>query len=631
MFGNIEMYYIQRYVMNQDNNELNNVLPKGKFNSFILPVLMLFLYSFTYSMVFSFYNEHSLILLSEDTSFFHYRLIQLSFTAGLIIYGLFLSIKKLNVILLSRISATITLLTAPLILLVYYADIPILFLASIYVLTFLIGMECVYLNYMIVSEYRTLKRIGIINGISLSLSITLQFLIQMIGDNLILYFLLISCFALAILIFTRIIIVDEKKTSLPTFYQFDFQKLLIISFIIIFLLEVLGNFLTYSLILGLSRGNNIVFASPRLFMILSYLIMGFAADIKDMKYIPVITFTGILIGILNPILFRDENYLYFNTCIFYIIAGIINSFLVLNMWKLANGRKFAPLIAVSGRIIDSLFTLIFVSPIISGLPLPASIGIELTIIIIVLLLYVFTGQFSFVPQTHIVVDNISPELFAKQYGFTKKETDVFIATLNHNGNASELADYLYISRSVLYKNFQRIQEKTGQDSYQGVKNLYYSTRIPNKFYVEDNVKVAEDNFEVEENLKTIITEKIVPDINLEKTISKESKSTSDILERNETGSKKPVNSSSEMVKKEALTTESEDDKDVYSSFAEKYSLSQNELSALQLFMENPGMTQKDMAVKQGVTLRTMQRYLANIKSKTGAASLSELSNMVQNK
>ena len=55
-----------------------------------------------------------------------------------------------------------------------------------------------------------------------------------------------------------------------------------------------------------------------------------------------------------------------------------------------------------------------------------------------------------------------------------------------------------------------------------------------------------------------------------------------------------------------------------------YHLSPEEFSALKLYLENPDKTQKELAELEGVTLRTMQRRLAGIRLKTGKSSLKEV-------
>ena len=222
-------------------------------------------------------------------------------------------------------------------------------------------------------------------------------------------------------------------------------------------------------------------------------------------------------------------------------------------------------------------------------------------IIGIMLLFVFSGQFSFTPHTHIVIDHISPEIFAIEYGFTEKETEVFIASLEHGGNVSELADKLFISRSVLYKHFQKIQEKTGQDSYQAVKNLYYSTRVPNKLIIKTPVEESSSTDSL--NKETSNNSSLIKDSAVNDNADKDS-------------------SNREKINKESSIEEKIND------FATTYSLSDSEKTALRLLIENPHKTQKELAEMQGVTLRTMQRYLASLRNKTGAKSLGELSAMI---
>lgn len=567
--------------MEQKLEIVGNTKENKTYMKYIYLIFLLFMYSFTYSMIYSYFNERSLVLLSEASSFLHYRLIQLSFSTGLIIFGLFVSLTKLSDNIIGRICGVITLLCAPIILLIFYTNNPTLFLISIYIVTFLIGIECVYINYTIVRYAASLKRIGLINGLSLSFSICIQYFLQSGRENLIIYFLIIFCFISSFMYFSKGIPANNDDFEEITFNHTSFSVILCTTLAIIILLEILGNFLTYSLILALSQGNAIVFGSPRLFMMFAYLFMGFIADIKDMKYIPIVTFAGVLIGILNPVLIHEGPYTYLNTCIFYVIAGIINSFFVLMVWKLAKGHRFAALIAVSGRFIDSIFSLLFVSPIISNMSLFAAIVVELIVIIGIMLLFVFSGQFSFIPHTHIVVDNLSPAVFAREYGFSDKETEVFIASLNHTGSISELADNLFISRSVLYKYFQKIQEKTGQSSYQGVKKLYYSTKISNKLSHDESIPPI--------------------DTNTTETTAVQKTEISDKSENTETETKNSLE-----------------------EFANKYSLNENEKESLKLLIDNPHKTQKELAELKGVTLRTMQRYLASLRAKTGVNSLSEL-------
>ena len=84
---------------------------------------------------------------------------------------------------------------------------------------------------------------------------------------------------------------------------------------------------------------------------------------------------------------------------------------------------------------------------------------------------------------------------------------------------------------------------------------------------------------------------------------------------------------SENVKNDATSDETEEEinssalEDKLEVFAETYSLTPKETEVLKLFVENPGKTQKELAELQGTsTLRTIQRHLANIRTKTNTKS-----------
>lgn len=558
---------------------------RAAYSKYAVLIIMLFFYSYTYSMVYSFYNVVSLDLLGEKSSIFHFRVMPLSFSAGLFMVGLLLSFKPISSKILNRVIGVVTLITTPLILMVFNSKEASVFLATYYILVFLIGAECVYVNYRIVSAagQGSVTRIGMINGISLAASILLQSLFQNMHRYTIEYSLLVISFGMAFIELSGIAEFEPEEKKQPAVEELPFKKLFIVSIIVIILFEALGNILTYSLLTLMSEGNFIVFSSPRLFMALTYLLMGFVADIKDMKYVPFVSFVAVLIGILNPVLLHEKSHIYLNTCIFYVIAGCINSYLVLIMWKLARGRRFAPIIAVTGRILDSVFSFIFVLPIISSLPLIDTIGIELLLIIVVMLLFVFSGQFSFSDDkiNSASLRKISPEEFAKRYDFTDREQEIFITALSFKGTMSELAKSLYISRSLLYRYINSICEKTGQENLQGVRNMYHGTAVE-------------------------MGDEIYPD---------ENNSSDEIV----------ISSSTEETKSSDNETAVTTNYDNMILFIKKYNLSENESMTLKNFLENPQKTQKELADIQGVTLRTIQRHLAGIRSKTGVNSLAELS------
>ncbi len=565
--------------------------------------LLFFSYCYIYSTVLSFSSILPSTFMDENGVTLSYKLILLSNAIGMAVFGIYKSFSNISHETFRKIIGVDTLITIPLIMLLFTTNSPAAFYISSNLLTFLIGGECVYIYIEMISSFSSRKHTGIIYFIGASLSICLQYLLQTkIGNrNYILYSLLLISFIMALSEFITPYSENEQKTSVDN-APANRLYLIPIALLIIICLEVIGNFLSYSLIFFITDNENgIAYASPRFFIILGYLIMGIAADIKDMKYLPLLTLCGVIIGTLNPVLFNDPSSAYLNTSIFYLAAGFINCFLTLYIWKLARGNRCLPLIAVSGRIIDCIFTLLFMSPILMNMPLPTIIALELFIIIIIMLLMAFSGQLNIgiKSEPNVVIEHISPEEFAAKYDFSDKETEVFLTALEHNSSMSELAKALYISRTVLYKHINRMCEKTETENLREIRKLYYNTGLA----------------------------KYKPEIEAENTVASDTDNTEnkDNKKINETYETNEINESYDI-----MSTKMTID-DQINEFADKFDLSSQEKEILALFIKNPGMTQKEMAAEHGVTLRTVQRHLANIRNKADVKSMPELNKLFYEK
>lgn len=571
--------------------------------------LLFFLYCFTYSMVHSCFNTFAAGIGDAAFTLYSYKLLLFFNTAGLIIFGLIRSLAKLSVCQYRRLTGVVTVLTIPLIFLYFATTSKITFMLIAYILTILIGGECIYIYSLMIDAMRRGTRIGIIYFSGASGAVIVQYLLQSFSSklNLTLYSLVISGFIMSIYELSGGSKGTEKPNKSSNLVPIPHRlRYVLITLVIIICLELIGNFLTYSLLILTSDGTPVVYSFPRLFIILGYLVMGIMVDYREMKFLPIITFCAILLGTLNPVLFGEPEHIYVNTSIFYVVVGVINCFLTFMMWKYAVGSRFMPLIAVSGRIIDNIFSIIFISPILSSLPLSYTISLELFVIIFIILLLAFSGQLDLKKDTEPAVKHISPEEFAKRYNLTEKETEVFVAAIEHNGNVSELARSLYISRTVLYRHLGRICEKTGMSNLRGIRTLYFKTGI----YAE-----AEDV--------------IKPDIisNLEK--ETEAKADLEIADKKSDYADKKSEKIDKTKDASAALDETEEKNkdegpDRLDQFAEKYHLTASEKEILTLFIESPGMTQQEMAFELSVTLRTVQRRLASIRTKTDTKSLPEL-------
>lgn len=581
--------------MDSNKPEKNMVIKHFRYEKQLILFLLFFLYSYSFSMVQSYYSTLANVFFKNEKLVFNSGVSLLFYALGLLLCAVFISLKSIKPSYLRLSMGVIALINPPFLMLYFTTNNPALFLMSIFLLMVIFGIQGVYIYKLMYDSISPDSHTGKVYGLAVSCSIVVQYIFQMRVKNtdIILFSLLIVVFFAAFMFFSGITSKCEKNEQVLSNTasndennkgQKSFKFIFISIIVVMILFEFTGNFLSYPLLALMSEGKPIVYSTPRLFIIFAYIVMGIIADIDEMKYIPAATFVAVLIGILNPVLLYDPAYIYLNTCIYYIVAGTINSFLALMMWNLAKNKKGAPLIASSGRIIDSIFSFIFISSVWSELSLSLIIGLELIAIIVIMILFAFSGYFNFSSETEPSVEHITPEEFARYFELSNKEAEIFTAAISHNGTMSELAEKLYISRSILYRNLGNICVKTGQDNFQSVKHLYYQMPVKTRIATSDSLTIEEENVDsIGENID----------------------SSSNQNENNNA---------------------SKDFEARLSRFSEAYSLTTKEADVLRLFIQNPGKTQKELAEMQGTsTLRTVQRHLASIRTKTKVKSLVELS------
>ncbi|MCR5282527.1 MAG: hypothetical protein K6E18_04095 [Lachnospiraceae bacterium] len=573
-----------------------------------------FLYAYLFSTSLSLCNVLSTPLLSPEQSIFLYRINLLPFALVLLGYGFFQVKKQLSDTAAHFVTSVSALLCMPLILLMFYTKTPSLFFTSSMLLTFALGFLGAYFHLQLTRDFPGEQHIGLRYAITVSAAVLLQYLMQnVIKDHaFIAYTLLISCFLIALFSFARAK-EEKREETMPDMGEASLNgnKLLkaVLSVVCItILLEFIGNFMTTSLLEQVASDNPITYDFPRLFIIFAYMAAGICTDIKKGKYLPVFTLCIIFITILNPILFHDGRDYVMNTCLYYIMAGSVNTYLTLAFVKLAAGKKKAPVICSLGRVVDSVFTCLFVTSILYQLSLEAVILIELAAIILIMLILAFSGQLSFTEtEKKEPVARISPEAFAKHFDFTPKETEIFLAAIKHSGTTSELARSLFLSRSVLYRHFNRISEKTGCENFKGVLNLFY--------------EMPADMIPDTEETNGSAPEKENAALQVDEISYTQKKEASDESSNNEA-----ILPLTDVLTDESNVPQNKEEsaENKLQRFSDRYELNPNEASTLQLFLSHPEMTQQQLAEQRGVTLRTMQRHLASIRQKTGCVTLTEL-------
>ncbi|MCR5418723.1 MAG: hypothetical protein K6E84_07400 [Lachnospiraceae bacterium] len=552
----------------------------------LMPCVLMALYSYVYSSFATYSNILASDLLDPDGQVLLYRLSLLPFALGILFFGLWQSVKPMPARKQRLFTGVVSLCALPAVSVMFLTGRLAFFYGSVFTLSVLTGLICSFVHLTFLDLYNNLSKTGLYYGISISIPILIQYIVQnLIGDHRFgAYSILLVLFIMAMLLLH----VDFKIPELQdeslknSGNKHTFFMLFTAAVITTMILELLGNFMTSSLLTLYEDGTILAYSFPRLFIILAYLVAGIVSDRKNMRYLPAYTLCVIFISILNPILFHRSSDQAFNTCLYYIMAGTVNYYFTMTFINLARNRRFAPLICTSGRLIDSIFSCLFVTPILYTSRLETVIFIELVAIVIMILVLSFTGQLNFSVADRLQ-ERISPREFAARYSLTEKETEVFVSAIDHTGTTSDLAKSLFLSRSILYRYLHNICEKTGCENFSSVKKMYYE----------------------------LSTGQMLPQMQ-EELMSETPVSPTDPMPTSPEYENAPENN----------TADTPQDK--LASFAEKYDLSGSETETLALFLEHPGMTQTQLADLAGCTLRTMQRRLATLRRKTEASSLSEL-------
>ena len=463
------------------------------YKSHVVIGVLFFIYNYLYSAVNSSFMVMLYDFFDECRSLIHIRISMLPFALSLFIIAILVSKRRPKKERHASFTGIINIFCSVLILLMFRTSNPTLFLISEFILQISLGQLCVFTYNLMYKAFASMRHMGIVFSLSMTCSFLLQYMLRSTESyNLLLYTLILCCFIAAFINLSGISsrlpeLENDEQARKDQKSDKEFIKIYVsLTFAIIFF-EFIGNFLTDSLLSLIPTGDVIAFDLPRLFTIPAYLLMGLMAEIHDMKYIPLVTLLGVLAGILNPILFHDNSSVFANAAIYYLVAGFINAFLVLIMLKYARGRKYAVLIAVSGRIIDNISSGLFISSLLPALPLYISIAIELVCFAFVFLIFTFTGFLN--PDSNkskTTLQHISVAEFSERYGLSKKEAEIFRVALSFEGNTSELARSLYVSRSVLYRTFNNICEKTGCSSFNAVKTLYYELPFDDSFSEEES-------------------------------------------------------------------------------------------------------------------------------------------------
>ncbi|MBO6148700.1 MAG: helix-turn-helix transcriptional regulator [Lachnospiraceae bacterium] len=217
-----------------------------------------------------------------------------------------------------------------------------------------------------------------------------------------------------------------------------------------------------------ASGNPVMYNWPRLGLGLSYLVIGFFADLSHKRYLYLITICTILPIICIPMVMNAG---YYAPAMFayYFLVGSQILCISLIFWELAPRTAFPYLTASLGRAtnacVEILFLLPFTSDFVWGTVL------ETAMIMGLLLILSLSGL---LPVSNALV--VKPDrmgLFIERFALTPREKDILSDLLKNDDNMNKVAERVGVSERAAYRHLNNIYQKTGTTSRLQLMRLFY--------------------------------------------------------------------------------------------------------------------------------------------------------------
>lgn len=232
---------------------------------------------------------------------------------------------------------------------------------------------------------------------------------------------------------------------------------------------------------------------PRLLLALSGICAGILFSKIRERYQNLFMFCVMLFSTICVVLLQAGGSILISCIIFYLSAGIFAVYFTVSFMSLSYHTRVPELWAGLGRAINNLcavcisqLTMMLVS---SGNP---AIIYTVTLVIFVvtgIALFIYTAQADTYIAPANVADSHTPSInpitsstsdrelhfrqFCDHFALTDREKEILQVLLTSDESMQELADRLYISRTMLYRHVASLNEKTSTKSRISLIQFYY--------------------------------------------------------------------------------------------------------------------------------------------------------------
>ena len=461
---------------------------KSKFSNFICCVCFSSCF-YAFMLIESFVNERSVEIMDCN-------IVNMVYTLGLVFTGLgFLSFSFLCKIYKSEkskkiimlINCTLSLLVNIILVL---SNQPIVFLTSSMLALLLTGHISSYVYYIMAINFKDSKYTGRVIGIGMGIAIILQYIVQNLMPQSIIFIISILLSIICIICYLLINLKDinNKNATTNLFNIKSNDKMIKVLIIAVILMSLVAGMIDSVLTTFNATKEYDIYNGVRLFYALGLILAGFIADTKSRIYLPLATLCAILLSSIC-IFFLSEEISYFaGTALMYLYSGFYVMFFTIMFLDFAPNSKCPELWASMGRIIRSFTVAATIIPAIKiynvvGNIALATISCLLSILIMLVLLPFISKTVNYSKQINKQFNKLEMipqerlKLYAEHCLLTPRETEVLEKLLMTDDDLQGIAESLYISRRMVQRYVTSIYEKTDTKTRHGLFQSYINFTI----------------------------------------------------------------------------------------------------------------------------------------------------------
>ena len=236
--------------------------------------------------------------------------------------------------------------------------------------------------------------------------------------------------------------------------------------IIVALMTCIFSTLDNAVTLVHAEGSVDIGQTPRVILAVSGLVAGYVFGINKGAFINIIMYCVTLLSVMCVAVIELGGPFMIGLVAFYMSAGFFVVYFTTMFIQFSYNTDIPELWAGMGRAVNN-----------AGAVITSFTSVLLLFALISVAIYAYSTQLVISVKEPVSTEpavNYKLERFVQAYSLTEREKEVLQVLTESDGNVSELASTLCMSRSALYRHISAINEKTDTSSRIGLIQFYYS-------------------------------------------------------------------------------------------------------------------------------------------------------------